>query len=345
MTILILFFSLALIVSFFCSLMEAVMLSVTPAYIETLIDSDRASGTILQDLNRQIDRPLAAILTLNTFANTVGAAGVGVQAARLWGNLGMGIASALLTLSILMFSEIVPKTLGVVHCKALAPVVAYSVRGLIIAIYPIVLLLELVSKSLSDRRVQSTISREEVIAAAAIGHSEGELHKQEHRVIRNILQLDKVRAKDVLTPRSVLVAFCQDETVGHIIKQHSPIRFSRIPVYGKDLDEITGVVNRYKLLQAYSKGLGESRVGSLVMPIHPVPDTKSVASTLDEFIQRREHIFLVVDEYGGTAGIITLEDAIETLLGVEIVDESDSVEDMRKLATQIWEQRKQEHQL
>jgi len=349
MAILLFYLSLALGVSFICSLLEAVILSVTHGYIRSLVQKGRRSGKLLQDLKDRIDRPLAAILTLNTVAHTVGAAGVGAQVLTMYTNrYGEGhtgevvaVASAVLTFLILVFSEIIPKTLGAVYWKSMAPVAGYGVKGLIVAIYPLVVTFEMLSKLISGKRYQPKISRDEMAAAAEIGKAEGTLQLQETRVIQNLLRLNKIRAKDVLTPRSVLLAYQKEKTVQETVDKHSPIRFSRIPVYGKDLDDITGFVNRYKVLRAYAEGERQAKLKKLSVPIHVVPETKSLASILDEFIRRREQSFLVVDEYGGTSGIITLEDVIETLLGVEIVDEFDTVEDMRKLATQIGERRKE----
>ena len=243
-------------------------------------------------------------------------------------------------MAILVFSEIIPKTVGAVYGKRLAPAVAYTIRGLMVVTYPLVVLFEGLAKVISGKRYRPKVSREEMMAVAEIGKAEGTLLTQETRIIQNLLRLHKIRAGDVLTPRSVMLAFSKERTVGEVVEAVEPLRFSRIPVYGKDLDEITGVVHRYQLVQAQAQGRGTVRLEALAKEIHAVPETKSVAGILDDMIRRREHIFLVVDEYGGTAGIITLEDAIETLLGVEIVDEFDTVEDMRKYAAQLGEKRR-----
>lgn len=342
MTSLIIYFLLAIFVSFLCSLLEAVILSLTHAHIQVLIKQGHRSGRLLRSLKENIDRPLAAILTLNTIAHTVGAAGVGAQALHLYGSKWVALFSAILIFCILVFSEIIPKTLGAVHWKRLAPSAAYLVKGLIYLTYPLVIAFERLSRLLASRRDQVKVTREEVIAAADMSKAEGELADRERRVINNLLGLKNIYANDVLTPRSVLCALPNNQTVGQVMKEHTPIRFSRIPVYGKDLDDITGLVNRFKLNRSFSQGLTEQRLADLAVPIHVVPESKSMAEILDEFIQRREQLFLVVDEYGGTEGIITLEDAIETLLGVEIMDELDSVEDMRKYALEQWEKRKKE---
>ena len=343
MTALIIYFALALGVSFLCSLLESVILSVTPAYIANLQKEHPSSGGVLKRLKDRIDRPLAAILTLNTVANTVGAAGVGAQALRLWGSGYVAVASGLLTLSILICSEIIPKTLGTVHWRRLAPGSGYVILALIRLLLPLVLLLEFISGLISPRRRHAGLSRDEMMAAVQIGQTDGILHIQESLIMQNMLRLRNIRVKDILTPRRVMLAFQKDKTIAEVLEKHNPVRFSRIPVYGRDYDDIIGLVHHYKLMQLLADGKGRLTLAETTSSIHAIPDTKSVAAAMDEFIKRREHIFLVVDEYGGTAGIITLEDAIETLLGVEIVDEFDTVEDMRKWALQQWEKRKRQN--
>ena len=348
MTALIFYFALALGVSFVCSLLEAVMLSLSYGQIAALTQEGQACGAQLKALKDRIDRPLSAILTLNTVANTVGAAGVGAQALALaeeaWpggnNNKWVALASGTLTLSILIFSEIIPKTLGVVYCRKLAPTAAYGVRGLVWLLGPVVELSERLARLVAPKGELKTVSREEMVATVAIGKAEGTLLGQESRIMQNLLRLNRVRAKEVLTPRSVVLAYQENMTVAKVVRGQKAIRFSRIPVYGKDLDDVTGVMHRYKVLREYSQGRGDTRLGDLASEVYAVPESKSVAGILEDFVQRQEQMFLVIDEYGGTAGIITLEDAIETLLGQEIVDEFDSVKDMRKLAREVGERRR-----
>jgi CBS domain containing-hemolysin-like protein len=345
MTALVFYFALALGVSFICSLLEAVTLSLTYSYITALQTKRPRSSALLKQIKDRIDRPLVAILTLNTIANTIGAVGVGAQVVRLWGNTYLAVASGVLTLMILVFSEIIPKTLGAAYWRKLAPDAAYWIYGLTRLLKYPVAVLEVISNLVVPKSWGVRFYREEVMASVRIGHKDGALRDSESRVIGNVLCLQSIRVKEVLTPRSVLLAFPRYQSIAEVVKRHSPLRFSRIPVYGKDLDDIIGVVHRYHLLQSLAAGGGGQELRSILVPIHAVPDTKTVASALEEFIKRKEHIFLVVDEYGGTAGIVTLEDAIETLLGVEITDELDSVEDMRRWAVQLWERRKQNRQL
>lgn len=340
MTLLALYFLLAVVISFMCSLLEAVILSVSPAYISIVAQEGRRSGKILQELKGQIDRPLAAILTLNTVANTVGAAGVGAQVHKLYGNEFVAGASAALTLMILIFSEIIPKTMGATYWKSLAPVCAYIIRTLIFVAYPFVLLSEFLH-SLLSRGTSNRMTREEMIVTAEIGANDGTLRPKESLVIRNLLMLDKVKVSDIMTPRSVILAFEEENTVGQLMDKHKPIRFSRIPVFVDDLDNVIGMVHRYKLMEAASHDQPELSVKSLMQPLHTIPEEISVAAALDQFIKRKEHVFLVIDDYGSTTGLVSLEDAVETLLGVEIVDEFDSVADMRQYARELWRDRKQ----
>ncbi len=343
MTLLIVYFLLAIIVSFVCSLLEAVILSLSHAHIALMAEKGTRSGRILQAFKEKINHPLSAILTLNTVANTVGAAGVGAQALAVYGNKWVAFFSGLLTFCILVFSEIIPKTLGAVYWKQLAPFAAYVTHALIIITYPFVFSFEKLGRLIAARGIQIKVTREEMMVAAEMGQAEGQLMDRERSIIKNLLRLNNIYVRDVLTPRSVLFALPKDQTVGQILKEHSVIGFSRIPIYGKDLDDITGLVYRNKINRAFTGGRAELKIEEIARPIRVVPASKSVADVLDDFIELREHIFLVVDEYGGTAGIITLEDAIETLLGVEIVDELDTVDDMQKYALEQWEKKKKDH--
>jgi magnesium and cobalt exporter, CNNM family len=349
MTGLWIYFFIALVVSFVCSLLEAVLFSVPHGAVEAFLAENRPGAERLKSLKDRIDRPLAAILTLNTVANTVGAAGVGAQALKVsqdyWPNSRHGLvvaaASAILTFCILVFSEIIPKTLGAVHCRRLALRSGWVLSILVWLLAPVVWLTQHLSNWIRPHHQPMRLSRQEMLATAQLGSDEGAIHARENKVIQNLLRLRSIRVRDILTPRSVVTAFKHDRTVGQVVVPGQAIRFSRLPVYGKDLDDITGVVHRHKIHEAFSSGSVNVTLASLAMPIHAVPDSKSVSGLLEHFIQRQEQMFLVVDEYGGCAGIVTLEDAVETLLGVEIVDEFDSVRDMRILAAELSKQRNQ----
>jgi CBS domain containing-hemolysin-like protein len=279
-----------------------------------------------------IDRPLAAILTLNTIAHTVGAAGVGAQSAHVFGDRWVAVTSAVLTLLILFLSEIIPKTLGAVYARYLATFTAYTVKLMIVTLYPLVVLSEWLAQLVAGRTRQRSVERDEISSMADLGFGEGVLNAHESRVIKNLLQLRNVNVSDIMTPRAVVVMFPQTMTVGEVFNSEHSLRFARIPVYRENPDDLTGVVHRYDILQAHREGRDGNPLEDLAQPIHTVPEHGSVASCFDAFVHQQQQLFQVVDEYGGTAGIITLEDAMETLLGVEIVDETDSVEDMRKWA-------------
>ena len=336
----IVFLILALGVSFICSLLEAIILSVTWSHIEILSKDDNRSGKRLKELKEDIDVPLAAILTLNTISHTIGAAGVGSEFNKL-GNEWFTVASIILTILILVFSEIIPKTLGANYWKRLAPSSAYLLDAMIWITWPIVVVLNSFSRRISEgNEDQKEMTREEMIAVAEMGENQGALEKQETQVIKNLLTMDKILAEDVMTPSTVMLTFHRNDEIGKIVDEHSPIPFSRIPVREKNLDDIIGVVYRSQIMELYGEGKTDIPMENLISELSTVSPEDSIATLLDEFLKKREHIFLVVDEYGTTQGIITLEDAVETLLGAEIVDESDSVEDMRQLARELWEKRR-----
>ncbi len=334
------FLFLALGVSFICSLLEAIILSVTWSHIEILNKDEKKSGKSLKRLKEEIDEPLAAILTLNTVAHTVGAAGVGSEFHYL-GDYWFTAASIILTILILVFSEIIPKTLGAIYWKRMAPSAAYILDLMIWLTWPIVVSLNYFSKKIAEgNEDQKEMTREEMIAVAEIGETQGALEKQETQVIKNLLTMDKILAEDVMTPSTVMQTFHKDETIEDVIQKYSPIPFSRIPVIDESLDDVIGVVFRSKIMAMSNEGETKKRMKDLASNLSTVHPEDSVATLLDEFLKKKEHIFLVIDEHGATQGIITLEDSIETLLGAEIVDESDSVEDMRQLARELWERRR-----
>jgi len=335
-----LFLFLALGVSFICSLLEAIILSVTWSHIELLGKDEQNSGYRLKRLKEDIDQPLAAILTLNTISHTIGAAGVGSEFHKL-GNEWFTVASIILTILILVFSEIIPKTLGAIYWRKLAPTSAYVLDGLVWITWPIVIILNSFSKKIAEgNEDQKEMTREEMIAVAEIGETQGALEKQETKVIKNLLTLDKILAEDVMTPSTVMMTIHRTETVGKVVEENVPIPFSRIPIHDENIDDVIGVVFRSTIMELQSKGEDNTKMEDIISKLSTVSPEDSVATLLDEFLRKREHIFLVVDEYGTTQGIITLEDAMETLLGAEIVDESDSVEDMRQLARELWEKRR-----
>ncbi|MCB0415720.1 MAG: DUF21 domain-containing protein, partial [Bdellovibrionales bacterium] len=326
---------LAVIISFTCSLLESVILSVTPAYIEVQLQKGKKSGKLLKKLKSKIDRPLAAILTLNTIANMVGATGVGAQTYLIYGDAYVGIASAILTGVILIFCEILPKTVGATKWKRLAPGCAYIINGLIYVAYPLVILSELIYDILGNKQ-SLKVSREEMIVTAELGVSDGTIKQKESAIIRNLLLLDQIRVSDIMTPRSVVMAWDEDQTIEDTIHQFKNIRFSRIPLYKNKFDNITGVIHRHKLLEAASNDRENITLGKIKSDIFRVHEDIPVSSALDQFLKQKVHLFLAIDPVGTPTGIVTLEDAIETLLGVEIMDEFDNIEDMRNYALELW---------
>ncbi len=339
MTLLFVYFFLAVVVSFCCSVMEAVMLSTTSVYVRATIKKKKTYGNLLKSLKSQVNRPLSAILTLNTFANMVGAAGVGAQVHTLYGSKFVTLASIVLTLVILIVSEIIPKTIGANYWRTLAPLVTYLVTALIFALYPAVWFSEKLNRLLTRKKVTS-ITREDMIVTAEMGASEGAIGQKESRVIKNLLMLDTLKVSEIMTPRAVILAFEKKIKIKEAMEKNQPIRFSRVPVYEGSLDQVVGFIHRYKILEAYSHDLFDISLEEYMKPIHSIPDQISVAAVLDQFIKRKEHIFIAVDSYGVLTGLVTLEDAVETLLGVEIVDEFDSVADMRQYALERWQMRK-----
>jgi CBS domain containing-hemolysin-like protein len=334
MILLLTYLAVALLVSFLCSLLEAVLLSVPRTHIAVLRDSGSNAADRLERMKEDIDQPLAAILTLNTFAHTLGAAGVGAQAAVIWGEAWVGLVSFIITILVLIFSEIIPKTLGAVHAKALAPFAAVTIDWLILIFKPVVAVCNWISKLFARAQTAPRISREEVSNLAQLAHDEGVIDELELRVVRNLVAMRGIPVKEVMTPRAVVFTYHADDTVDAILDRE-PAKFARVPIVRTSLDDQVGVIHRRELHTAHAQGKGDTKVRDLARPLHIVPDTAPLSSVLIDFLQRRDHLFLVADEYGGSAGILTLEDTIETLIGAEIVDETDDEIDMRELARRM----------
>jgi CBS domain containing-hemolysin-like protein len=342
---LILFFILALVVSFICSLLEATILSTRETHIELLVRAGKPSGKLLRSLKSRIDQPLIAILSLNTVANMLGAAGVGAEAQKWAEEQGwpagtlVFVSSFVLTLSILVGAEIIPKTVGAAFWRPLCSPAAYILRVLVTVLKPIIWALEAIPSIIARKGASAGITPDEIAVLAELGRKRGTIPRRESEVIANLFALRNLKAKDVMTPRVEIFVLPGDSSAQEIVDQHPKLRFSRIPVYAENTDDIKGIVHRYRIFEACVKGSGQQTLATLARPAHFVPETKSIASLLDDFIKRAEHIFVVVNEFGGPEGIVTLEDVIETLLGVEIVDEFDTVDDLRKLARTKLEER------
>jgi len=339
MTLLILYVALALGVSFLCSILEAVLLSVTPGYISLLRQRRPRAGRLLEGFKRDIDRPLAAILSLNTIAHTVGATGAGAQAVRVFGEAWVGAISAVLTLLILVLSEIVPKTLGATYWRGLSPAVAYTLRVLVTSMAPLVWVSKGITRLIARDAPPTTVTRDEVSALADSGARGGVLAPRESHILKSLMRAGPLRARDVMTPRVVVAMADERETVGSLDVDAPAWQFARVPVHHGNRDHVTGYVRKVDVLSARLHGEDQRPLSELKSPLRAVPDSKPLADLLEEFLGEREVIAQVIDEHGGFAGLITMEDIVETLLGLEIVDESDSVEDMRALAKRRWRER------
>jgi CBS domain containing-hemolysin-like protein len=350
MGLLVTFFTASIFFSFLCSILEAVLLSITPAYVATQGRDNTAISKKLSRFKEDIDRPLAAILTLNTIAHTVGAIGVGAQAAVIFGSteivlFGLTIINAesfiagAMTLAILIFSEVIPKTLGANNWEALSPLSIRVINLLMIVLAPMVWLSQLITKNLKKDKDKPVLSRSDFLVMSELGKDIGILRESEQKIIKNLLRFSRILIKDVMTPRIVVVAEEGSTAVKDFHDRNSELPFSRIPVYQDSNDKVTGYVLKDKILLNLVEGKGEETLNSLRRDIIISHSATPIPDLLDKFIAEKEHIALVVDEYGGMEGIVTMEDIIETLLGIEIVDEMDSAEDMRALARKNWELR------
>lgn len=333
-------FILVISISFICSLCEAVILSLSSAFIEVRAESKSKSGKLLKHITDNTDKSISAILTLNTISHTLGSAWIAYLVQKEFGETWVTLFSVFLTFMILIFSEIIPKTIGANHSKSLAIFTAYMVQCMIISLYPFVKLSEGLSRALTTPSEIPDITRDEMIKTAEMGVEEGTIKTKESNIIRNLLKLDKIYVSDIMTPRSVFTALNGAASVEDVAKKYNPLRFSRLPVYEDSLDNIIGMTHRYKVLEALSQDQHSKLIRDLILPINSVSERMTVSQALDFFIKEKEHLALVADEYGVITGLVTLEDAVETLLGVEIVDEFDNIEDMRKYALEQWQQRK-----
>ena len=339
-TLLISYVVLALFFSFLCSIAEAVLLSITPSYIENLQEKQPKHAALLRKLKQDnIDSSLAAILTVNTIAHTVGAIGAGAKATVVFGSTWFGLFSAVMTLLILFVSEIIPKTLGAVYWRNLTRPTAAYVNFLIVAMYPLIKVSAVLTKMIARGQTVHVFSRDEFIAMASMGKQTGQINERESRIIRNLLRLDVLQADDVMTPRIVVSALNEAMTVNDALNLKPRVKFSRLPIYANNIDNVTGFVLREDLLHAKSQGQGQRTLDTFKREILAVPPTAKLLAMLELFLDRRQHIALVVGEYGDTHGIVTLEDVMETLLGMEIVDEGDNVVDMQIMARQLWKTR------
>jgi len=346
MSLLIFYATISIFFSFLCSILEAVLLSVTPTFISVKKKEGKSFAKKLEYLKNDIDKPLIAILTINTIAHTVGAIMVGVQAETLdfeiniFGINRVGIVSAVMTLLILVLSEIIPKTIGAIYWKQLSSV---SASLLTLLIFPlkwtgILWLLQLTTKLIGGKGIHgSVLSREDFHAMTNIAQEEGVFEANESDIIRNLLTFNEILAKDVMTPRTVMVTSSENKTIQSFFELNPKLRFSRIPIYKNNSDNITGYILKDEVMEEIINGKGTNKLASIKREILITNRNLPIPKLFEKFVAQKEHIALVVDEYGSTSGLVTMEDVIETLLGLEIMDESDNVADLQQLARKNWE--------
>ena len=341
MDLLLLFFVLSVGISFICSILESVLLSVNMSYVAVLEKERPTVGRLLRLHKENINKSIASILILNTIANTLGAAAVGAQAAHLFGNDAVVYVSVVLTFAILFLSEIIPKTIGAIYWKQLAPTAAHFIRLFIWITYPIILTTLFVTNKISRGSDDAhSLTKEELLESMLISEDEGVIDEKESDVIENILNLDNIKVGEILTPRSVIFAIDEKMTIKEVIDTQLAIfKFSRIPIYKGSIEDVTGLVLTKKI---FKQALTDDSVtiGSIKKDIYAINENIPVSKALDLLIAKKDHMFLVMDNYDQTEGIITLEDCVETILGVEIMDESDTTEDMRELAKQKMKQKR-----
>ncbi|MFA7092221.1 MAG: hemolysin family protein [Arcobacteraceae bacterium] len=334
MTLLLTYLSIALLVSFICSVLEAVLLSSTTSYIETLSkNGDSKTVKLIKDLKSNIDKPISSILILNTFAHTMGAAGVGAQAQLLFGDEWQTAIAFILTLLILYVSEIIPKTIGAIYWKSLLIPAAYLISFMIKVTYPLVWFSGFITNYISQgKKDEINFSREEIMAVVTMGEKEGSIHSKESVLIENLFKLKNIKIKEIMTPRSVVFALNADIQVKDAIEDDKMYIHSRIPIYNESIDDIIGMVFNQTILEESVEERDDTLLKDITVPVHKISENVPVSLLIDLFVKRKTHLFIVHDNYGQTTGVVTLEDAIETLLGVEIVDEMDECEDMQAFA-------------
>ncbi|MBL4821015.1 MAG: HlyC/CorC family transporter [Gammaproteobacteria bacterium] len=350
MGLLVAFFLVSIIFSFLCSILEAVLLSITPSFVGV---QEQQNSPFAGDPTRyktDIDRPLSAILTLNTTAHTVGAIGVGSQAAVIFGEtnieiLGLSLVSwealmaGIMTLAILVFSEVIPKTLGANNWEALTPFTVRTLRIMMFILAPFVRLSQLITGNLKKDKDKPVLSRSDITVMAQLGKESGVLEEKEQVIIHNLMRFSRILVKAIMTPRIVVIAANESTTIREFHEQHEELPFSRVPVYQDHADNITGYILKDALLLKLIEGNGDKPLSEIRRDVIVAHESLPIPDLMDMFIRKKEQMALVVNEFGGMEGIVTMEDIIETLLGLEIVDESDNAEDMQALARKNWEKR------
>ena len=344
MGLLIIFLLGAMSISFLCSVLESVLMSTPLSYISMREDEGYKAASLFRKYKQDNARAIAAILSLNTIANTIGAAGVGYQTTEAFGNEWFGLVSAITTVLILVFSEIIPKTIGTSQWRRLMGFTAYTIRTLIFILYPIVVTVQWFTRLIAKKDDEETaVSREEVAAMADMGEDEGVIDEDENKIIQNVIKLNDIKAYDVMTPRVVAAIAPESMTLKQFYKQEELSHNSRIPVYADSPEFITGYILRYDVLEQLAEDKFDTRLKSIKRKIAAFHEETSVSDIWESLLKTKDQIALIIDDYGCFQGIITLEDIIETIQGVEIIDENDAVTDMQQYAKERWLKRKNQY--
>ena len=339
MGILLAYLFLALIVSFLCSLTESVLLSTPQTYLTTIKEKESWANSFLE-LKSNIDKPLSAILSLNTIAHTIGAAGVGAQAVKIWGDTSLGLVSVILTILILVITEIIPKTMGARYWRTLSKVTYHIINIMLFLTYPLVIFSTKIMDIISKEKKEDTTSREEIAALANIGADEGVFSEKENKIIQNILRLQKIKVTQIMTPRVVVTSVDENVSLDEFKNQSKYLNFSRIPTFSIQNEKITGYILLQDILEELSKKEKNNLlIKSFKREVLKIPNNVTLLNLWDQLVENKEHIAIVLDEYGGLDGVVTMEDVVETLLGLEITDENDEVVDMQKYAKERWKKR------
>jgi CBS domain containing-hemolysin-like protein len=336
---------LALSVSFTCSIMESVLLSANPSFLAAKEKEGKKWASSFKMLKEDVDKPLSAILSLNTVAHTIGAAGVGAQAVKIWGEAYFGIVSAVLTILILVITEIIPKTIGAQYWRGLAPLTNMTIRGMIIITYPLVMMSAVMTKLLARKEKELSTSREEISALAGIGAEEGLFDEKEMKIIQNVMRLKTVKVTEIMTPRVVVTTADEETLLSDFLHQKDFFRFSRIPLFSEKEEHITGYMFRQDALEKRADDQHHLKLSDVKRDILIIPNTHSLFDTWELMLKEKNIIAVIVDKYGGMDGIVTMEDIVESMLGLEITDETDSTEDMQTLARERWEGRQARYSL
>ena len=343
MFLLILYLLLALCISFLCSVREAVLLTTPLSYVAVKAQEGSKSAPGFIKLKQNLDRPITAILTLNTIAHTIGAAGVGAQATIVFGEAWFGVVSVVLTLLILVLSEIIPKSIGTRYCRELSLVSVNIIRIMMFVTYPFVLLSGVITRIFAKKGDEQTVSREEISVMASIGRNEGVFEEKEQRIIQNLIRLKSVNVSEIMTPRVVVTAADENMRLEELLQKKEFLYYSRIPVYSGYFENITGYVFREQVFEKLAEDQVNLKLKDLRREIVVFYKSKHLFSVWETLLNKKEQIAIVVDEYGGIDGIVTMEDIVETLLGFEIVDEKDKIADMQQFARDRWKKRRQKY--